>query len=278
MKAAFTLTPAESKRLIAKAVVQMDELKEALQKAYVIINPGTTCSFVVQELLGKPKPEPQRYAVGVNTHRLLCVTDPANRDPLPIILFEGKVSSKTVEEALKDFRRATVVIKGANAIDPEGNAGIILAGFDGGSMAKTIGTVVSQGLRYIVPVGLEKTIPSVKEAAAWTGAKTIDYSIGADFGMMPIPNALVVTEIQALKILAGVETRHIASGGIGESIGSVVLIIQGAEDRVRKAVSVIEFIKGEPPIKGSKGICEACRYACCFAGKKVGELPSWLVD
>ena len=91
MKAAFTLTPAESKRLIAKAVVQMDELKEALQKAYVIINPGTTCSFVVQELLGKPKPEPQRYAVGVNTHRLLCVTDPGNRDPLPIILFEGKV-------------------------------------------------------------------------------------------------------------------------------------------------------------------------------------------
>jgi len=278
MKAAFTLTPAESKRLIAKAVVQMDEVKEALQKAYVIINAGTTCSFVVRELLGTPKPEPQRYAVGVNTHRLLCVTDPGNRDPLPIILFEGKACSKTMEEALKDFRRQTVVIKGANALDPQGNVGIIMAGFDGGSMAKTVGTVVSQGLRYIVPVGLEKTIPSVKEAAAWTGAKTIDYSIGADFGMMPIPNALVITEIQALKILAGVEARHIASGGIGESIGSVVLIIQGAEDDVRKAVSIVESVKGEPPIKGSKGVCETCRYACCFAGKKVGELPSWLVD
>ena len=278
MKAAFTLTPAESKRLIAKAVVQMDEVKEALQKAYVIINPGTTCSFVVRELLGTPKPEPQRYAVGVNTHRLLCVTDPGNRDPLPIILFEGKACSKTMEEALKDFRRQTVVIKGANALDPQGNVGIIMAGFDGGSMAKTVGTVVSQGLKYIVPVGLEKTIASVKEAAAWTGAKTLDYSMGADFGMMPIPNALVVTEIQALKILAGVEARHIASGGIGESIGSVVLIIQGAEDRVRKAVSIVESVKGEPPIKGSKGVCETCRYACCFAGKKVGELPSWLVD
>jgi hypothetical protein len=278
MKAAFTLTPAESKRLIAKAVVQMDEVKEALQKAYVIINPGTTCSFVVRELLGTPKPEPQRFAVGVNTHRLLCVTDPGNRDPLPMILFEGKACSKTMEEALKDFRRQTVVIKGANALDPQGNVGIIMAGFDGGSMAKTVGTVVSQGLKYIVPVGLEKTIASVKEAAAWTGAKTLDYSMGADFGMMPIPNALVVTEIQALKILAGVEARHIASGGIGESIGSVVLIIQGPEDRVRKAVSIVESVKGEPPVKGSKGVCETCRYACCFAGKKVGELPSWLVD
>jgi len=114
MKAAFTLTPAESKRLIAKAVVQMDEIKEALQKAYVIINAGTTCSFVVRELLGTPKPESQRYAVGVNTHRLLCVTDPGNRDPLPIILFDGKACSKTMEEALKDFRRQTVVINGAN--------------------------------------------------------------------------------------------------------------------------------------------------------------------
>jgi hypothetical protein len=94
--------------------------------------------------------------------------------------------------------------------------------------------------------------------------------------MMPIPNALVITN-PGLKILAGVR-RDICSGGIGESIGSVVLIIQGAEDRVRKAVSIIESIKGEPPIKGSKGICETCRYACCFAGKKVGELPSWLVD
>lgn len=276
MKAAFSLTPAESKRLIAKAVVQMNEVKEAMRKAYVIINPGTTCAFVAQELLGTPRPEPPRYAVGVNTHRLLCITDPGNRDPLPIILFEGKPSPKSIEEALKDFRRETVLIKGANAVDPEGNAGIILAGFDGGSMAKSVGTVVSQGLKYIVPVGLEKTVRSVKEAAAWAGAKTLDYTIGADFGMMPMPNALVVTEIQALKILAGVEARHIASGGIGESVGSVVLIVQGPEEGVRKAISLVESIKGEPPIRGSKGVCETCRYACCFAGRKTEDLPKWL--
>jgi hypothetical protein len=278
MKAAFTLTPAESKRLIAKAVVQMDEVKQAMRKAYVIVLPGTTGAFVAQELLGASRPEPRRYAVGVNSHRLLCVTDPANREPLPIILYEGKPCSKTIDEALKDFHRETVVIKGANAVDPEGNAGIIMAGFDGGTMAKTVGTVVSQGLRYIVPVGLEKTVRSVKEAAAWTGAKTLDYSIGADFGMMPMPNAVVVTETQALKILAGVEARHIASGGIGESVGSVVLIVQGSEEGVRKAISLVESIKGEPPIQGSKGVCETCRYACCFSGRKIEALPEWLQD
>jgi hypothetical protein len=277
MKAAFTLTPAESKRLIAKAVARTPEVREAMEKAYVIVNPGTTCGFVVQELLGALRPEPQRYAVGVNSHRLLCVTDPANRDPLPIILYQGRPVSKSIEDALKDFRRETVVIKGANAVDPEGNAGIIMAGFDGGSMAKSVGTVVSQGLKYIVPVGLEKTVRSVKEAAAWAGAKTLDYSIGADFGMMLMPNTVVVTEIQALKTLAGVEARHIASGGIGESVGSVVLIVQGSEADVKKAISIVESIKGEPPVPGSKGVCQTCRYACCFAGKKIEELPSWLV-
>jgi hypothetical protein len=118
----------------------------------------------------------------------------------------------------------------------------------------------------------------VKEAAAWAGAKTLDYSMGADFGMMLMPNTIVVTEIQALKILAGVETRHIAPGGIGESIGSVVLIVQGTEKDVRKVISIVESIKGEPAIPGSKGVCQTCRYACCFAGKKIEELPSWLRD
>lgn len=277
MKAAFTLTPAESKRLIAKGVVRMKEVQDALKSAYVIVSAGTTCSFVGQELMGKPL-DPTRFAVGVNSHRLLCVTNPSRREPIPLVLFEGQPVQTGFEDALKDFRRNTVVIKGANAVDAEGNAGIILAGFDGGSMAKTVGTVVSQGLRYVVPVGVEKMVRSVKEACEWAGAKTLDYSMGADFGMMPIPNALVVTEIQALRILAGVEARHIASGGMGDSIGSAVLIAQGPEENVRKAIAIVESIKGEPPVGGAKGVCETCRYACCFAGRKVGDLPPWLVD
>ena len=42
MKAAFTLIPAESRRLIAKAIVEMDEIKIAMENAYVILNGGTT--------------------------------------------------------------------------------------------------------------------------------------------------------------------------------------------------------------------------------------------
>jgi len=278
MKAAFTLIPAESRRLIAKAVVQMEEIKIAKEKAYIILCGGTTNGYIAQELLGMRDIEPQKFTAGTNTHRLLCVTDPDKRIPFPVILYKGEKSSKTLPEALQDFHIETVLIKGANAIDPEGNVGVITSGFDGGTIAASIGTVTSQGLRYIFAVGLEKLVSSVKEAAAWTGAKTLNYTMGADFGMYCIPNGIVVTEIEALKILANVEAKHIASGGIGESAGSVVLVIRGEEANVRKAISMVESIKGEPALKGFKGTCEICRYACKFAGKKVEDLPKWLTD
>ena len=276
MKAAFTLIPAESRRLIAKAVVEMDEIKIAMQKAYVILNGGTTNGYIAQELFGMNDMEPHKFTAGTNSHRLLCITDADKRTPFPIIYHKGEKSSKTLKEALEDFHTETALIKGANAVDANGNAAVIAAGFDGGTMGATIGTAVSQGLKYIVPVGLEKLVPSVDTCTAFTGAKTFDYTIGADFGMFCIPNAVVITEIEALKILADVETAHVASGGIGESAGSVVLVVQGEEANVKKAISILESIKGEPPLPGFKGTCEKCPYLCKFAGKKLEELPAWL--
>jgi hypothetical protein len=280
MKAAFTLIPSESRRLIAKAVIQMKEVQIAKQKGYIILNGGTTNGYIAQELLGDYSLEPQKFTAGTNSHRLLCVTHPDNRLSIPVVFYKGERSSKTPVEALQDFHIETIIIKGANAIDPEGNVGIITSGFDGGTFAVTYGTVVSQGLKYIFPVGLEKMVSSVTEAAAWTGAKTLDHTIGADFGMYCVPpyRGMVVTEIEALRILTGVEAKHIASGGVGDSAGAIVLIAQGEDDKVKKAISLVESIKGEPVLKGFKGICEKCPYACLFAGKKLDQLPRWLRD
>lgn len=278
MKAAFTLIPAESRRLIAKAVVAMEEIKVAKQGAYIILNGGTTNGYIAQELCGMRELEPQKFTAGTNSHRLLCVTDGTKRTPFPIILYKGQRSSKTLAEALEDFHIETVLIKGANAIDSEGNVGVITSGFDGGTIGATYGTAISQGLKYIFPVGLEKMVASVKEAAAWTGAKTLDYTMGADFGMFCIPSGIVVTEIEALKILAEVEARHVASGGVGDSAGAVVLVISGEDAKVRKAISLVESIKGEPTLPGFKGTCETCPYSCRFVGTKPEELPAWLID
>ena len=279
MKASFTLIPAESRRLIAKAIVQMEEVRIALKKAYIVINGGTTNGYVAQELAGVDV-KPEEFTAGTVSHRLLCVTDlpPKRKLPFPIILYKGQRVDKTIPEVFQDFHVETVLIKGANCIDSQGNVGVISAGFDGGTVGATIGTVVSQGLKYIVAVGLEKLVPSVDKAAAVAGAKSLDYSMGADYGIFKLPNAVVVTEIEAFNILAGVEATHIGSGGIGEAAGSVSLIIEGEQSKVKNAIRMVDSIKGEPVLPGFKGTCETCPYSCIFAGKKVQDLPAWLVD
>ncbi|MBC7236734.1 MAG: hypothetical protein H5T69_12920 [Chloroflexi bacterium] len=276
MKAAFVFTPAESRRLIAKAVAQMPEVKAALEKGYVIIPGSTGNAFVIEELLGRAT-VPARYTAGIVCHGILCVTPTEARDPsIPTILYKGKPVNKTIREALDDFHKETVIIKGANAIDPQGNVGVITSGFDGGTVAQIIGTVTSQGLKIIVPVGLEKLVASVIEGSRVTGAKTLDYSMGADFGMYCLTNTLPVTEITALDILFGIKAVHVASGGSGGAEGAVVLIAMGEEERVKAAIELVESIKGEKPLAPLKGICVSCRYACRYAGLEEKDLPAWL--
>ena len=64
--------------------------------------------------------------------------------------------------------------------------------------------------------------------------------------LMPVLDALVVTEIQSIEMLTGVTATQVASGGVSGSEGSVVLALEGSEPTVMKAVELIQSIKGEP--------------------------------
>jgi len=279
MKFAFTLTPAESRRLIARAVARMSEVQRAAENAYIIIIGGTTTAYVVQEILGRRAITPGCFPKGINNRGLLCLTHKDHRQQLSFILHRGKPVDKTITEALKDFHADTVVIKGANAIDADGNVGIIMGNPEGGSVAQFFGAVVSQGLTHIVPVGLEKMIPSVKKAVRAAGAARIDYSMGADFGMYCVSNASVVTEIEALKMLFNVDAVHVASGGVGGSEGAVTIIADGEEKNIKAAIELVELIKGEPRIKASKNLCLSCEHQrCAYHGLQEEQLPKWLQD
>mgnify|MGYP003969108639 CR=1 FL=1 len=79
------------------------------------------------------------------------------------------------------------------------------------------------------------------------------------------------------KTLAGVEAKHIASGGIGGSQGSVVIAVQGPDDAVKKAIAVAESVKGEPAVEALMGECDDCPYeTCAYHGLAEGERPDWL--
>ena len=53
MKAMVTLTSEESKRLIAKSIVQMEAVQRAKEEAFIGFSLCTSCGYVIQELLGE---------------------------------------------------------------------------------------------------------------------------------------------------------------------------------------------------------------------------------
>lgn len=266
-RAVFPLTPSESKRLIAKGVAALPEVQEAMARGRVIIATGTTNGFVAEELLHLQL-DKGLFTAGVITDGALCTTPPERRLK-PFVLQAGKPVDTPIDEFLRQFEAGDVFIKGASAIDPDGYVGVLVAGGTGGTIGMALGTLLARGAHLVVPVGLEKMIASVPRAARAAGTLRVDYSYGAAVGLIPVLGATVITEIEALRLLTGVEAVHIGSGGVGGSEGAVVLAVEGPAEKVEAAFNLVKSIKGEPPVPGYKRSCPPdCEYRCTFPGKK----------
>ncbi len=246
-RAIVVLIPAESKRLIAIAVATLPQVRSALRRGRIIISGGTTNAYVAEELT-KKKIDKFWYTAGRVTAGMLGANDPAKRIN-PIVLINGKVVDRKPCEVLEEFTSDDVFLKGANAIDPYGNAGVLMSSRTGGTIGTAIGIVMARGAHLIIPVGLEKLVPSVVEASMACGQNRFDHSTGDRVGMMPLVGANTVTETRALDILFGVKGVHVASGGVVGSEGAVVISLEGTKKGVREAFDFIsKKIKGEPPL------------------------------
>lgn len=126
--------------------------------------------------------------------------------------------------------------------------GVLTSSLTGGTIGMAWPVVTPRGAHLIMPVGLEKLIPSVMKAAEHSGVYYFKYSMGMPARLTPVPLAKVVTELQALAVLTGVQAVHVSSGGVGGSEGAVVLSIEGEEPAVVKAFDLVKSIKGEPAV------------------------------
>jgi hypothetical protein len=263
MRALFVLTPAESKRLIGKAVAELKEVKYAKKNEKILIGHGSTNFYVAEEILGKQKItqmwKENKYLSGAIQRGTLCTIIGEEKPPL-LILNRGVVipPADTMSEVLRDFGKDSIFIKGGNAVDPEGNAAAFIAHPEGGTIGWAFGTLMARGIRLIAPVGLEKLVPSVAKAATFCGQETLDYCQGLRVGLIPLTGAKVVTEITALQVLAGADAVQVAAGGHSGSEGAVMLVVDAEKAVVQKAIRVVESVKGEPPIITKKYPCLTC--------------------
>jgi hypothetical protein len=274
MQALFTLTPSESKRLIGKAVAALPEVKQAKENGYLLIGRGSTNAYILEELLNQ-KTEKERYVAGQIIRGVYCVLSQELRSR-PVTFHKGDILEVEPGEVLDKLTLGDVLLKGANAVDPYGNVGVVMASPVGGTMGQFYMALKAQGIETIYPVGLEKLIPSVEEAARFGGRLKLGRTIGVRVGMACVADGNVVTEIEAIGSLFGLHAVHFTSGGYGGAEGAVSLIVEGDDETVNKCLDFVEGIKGEPPLLSVKGPCKTCGIACSFQGKELEALPSYL--
>ncbi len=278
----LTLTPSESKRLIAKGVSRLEVVQRALKNGRIVIAQGTTNAFVAEEILveigfsreeASEKVDRKRFAAGICTDRTCIV--PKSERRREIIIKNGELEDKSLEEVLEELSDRDVFIKSANALDPYGIAGILIAHPRGGTIGSVVGTVMARGVNFIIPVGLEKSvIYSVVEASRRVGGfMRIDRSFGLPVGIMPI-HGKIITEIDALKIFGADDAFQIASGGINGGEGSVVLCVEFKEDekveeKMDHIMKIIGEVKGEKKVETLREDCSRCnRDGCIYVGTR----------
>lgn len=246
--ALLCFTPALSKKLIAKGVAALPEVQRAFSKGKILIGAGSTTTHIYLELGGEIMDS--ALACGMVTGKGLCVgqgmTDflGAHGNARYWLFDRGRMTpSEDLDLVMKDLSSNDVFIKGANAIDSSGQAGILLGIETGGTIGKALGHVMAKGIHMIIPVGLEKSVlGSVFSNARELGIQRVDYSSGMPVGLIPV-SGKVVTEIQALQILSKVEVFHVASGGISGGEGSVTLLVRGEDQEIERVVSAYSELR-----------------------------------
>lgn len=247
VQAQVILTVSESKRLIAKAVAQMPKVQAALKEGMVIIARGTTNTYVAEEIIGR-KIEHGAFVSGrVFPEKGSKGFRPDITSSSEIILKNGRIAEGlSYADAVKELKPADVMIKGANALDYRNKtAGVMIGASHGGTTGKFMPYLVGQKTYLVIPVGLEKLVAGDVLEIAIKMREPIE-------SLNRIPSMFfltgdIVTEIEALKILANVSVFQAGSGGIGGAEGAVRLVMRGSKENVKKALKIVEGIQGEPP-------------------------------
>ncbi len=134
------------------------------------------------------------------------------------------------------------MLKGANALDPRGQAAVQIGSDVGGTILASMPAVIGRRVQLIVPVGLEKRVLEDVNLIA----QRINAPGTEGPRMFPMPGE-TFTELDAIKLLTGAQAHLLAAGGVYGAEGALWLGITGTDEQVRDAVSLIASVSNEPP-------------------------------
>jgi len=233
------------KRLIGKGMAQHPDIKHVLEKGALVIVAGTTNGYVAEEILTALGQVEGFSRVGFR--RGVTVAQGAKLAKVglagDVIIVDGQWQpGKTIFDVADNLKSGDIVLKGANAFDPYGQAAVQIGHPQGGTVMQVIPAVIGRRVRLIVPAGLEKRV--FEDINVLTARANAPDTQGPR--LMPLPGELF-TEFDAIQILTGAEACLLAAGGIYGAEGSAWLGISGTEKQIQAVGDLIECIANEPP-------------------------------
>ncbi|MBF0282937.1 MAG: hypothetical protein HQL51_00560 [Magnetococcales bacterium] len=253
--ALVVLRPEESRRLIGWGTAESPPVRRAAASGRLVVVGGSTTRHVARHLTGED-PGCERFAVGWIHEGRLGETPAAQRSGGPFLFNRGTVSRGWPAGLLEQFEAGDVYVKGANALDPAGNVGVLMGSPVGGTIGAAMAILHARGGALVIPVSLRKTIPSVAAACRLLGQGRVDRVMGGPVGLMPIlaGTAAVITEIEAFRQLFEVTATLTAAGGVGESAGALVFHLAGSPQAVNRAWEACHRLRREVEAAGESGL------------------------
>ena len=269
------MTPTESKKLISKAVVKLDSFKRALDKGTIVIHPSSTTVFILSEIGYQLEPS-ELWICGLTIPRGLCasaeilqeVSRVGKFDPKEYshdwIIRNGKLTrGLQLKDVLPQLGKGDLYTKSPNSIDPNGKVGVLFSAKGAGTIGIVKRAQRKQGFEIILPTGLEKLVPKpIEEICRESPKHGMNFCTGTPCGVICLEGT-AITELEAIRILSGAESIPVASGGVGDAEGSLVVVVRGDEQQIRKASEVLGGVKGASLPKLNLLDCSQCRRETC---------------
>ncbi len=251
----YIFTPTAGKRLIGKALAVHPMVSSLLKKGTIVIIAGTTNGYVAEEILAAigqvKKFSRKRFFRGITLPPNRPASDAGrlpdeSKEPADVVIKNGVwQEGKTIFDIVDDLKKGDLIVKGANALDLPGRRAAILIGHPkGGTIGASLQAVAGRRVQLLLPVGLEKRIDGDLDLIA----RKMNAPDAKGPRFLPVPGQ-VFTEIDAINLLTGADAEVIAGGGVGGAEGCIWLAVDGTEDQMNKADSLVKMVASEPPFE-----------------------------
>ena len=240
--AKVNLTVAEGKRLIAKGIANHPQVKERMEKGTIVILTGSTNTYVAEELVNLSEPRGS-FVLGYITPDGAPNFKEGVSSTKDITIIDGEWVDVPYEDALKNAKKGDIVFKGANMLNYEKKQTALCVGSADGGPARRVRETEAD---LFIPIGLEKETSG--DLSVFVDLLTNKpEGVSAPRIWLHPSDAVIYTEIEAIKTVASVNVIPFAIGGIAGREGGVSLAIYGQKDEVQKALDLVASVQGEAP-------------------------------